>query len=65
MWLGEPDCNHPDFVQPPTHIAYTPQLVLNEPSFAEGCMYQHFFDAGENLLLLIHEEVLRKIAGEQ
>eukprot|EP00961_Rhodomonas_salina_P239973 3242011-Rhodomonas_salina.3 len=37
MWLGEPNYYHPDFVQPPTHIAYTQQLILNEPSFTEGC----------------------------
>eukprot|EP00961_Rhodomonas_salina_P216731 2927753-Rhodomonas_salina.1 len=65
MWLGEPDFDDPDLVQAPTHIAYTPQLILNEPSFTEGCRYQHFFYAGEDLLLLIHEEVLRKIAGGQ
>eukprot|EP00961_Rhodomonas_salina_P198529 2677920-Rhodomonas_salina.1 len=63
MWLGQPGFDDPDIVEPPTHIAYTPQLILNEPSFAEGCRYQHFFDVREDSLLLIHEEVLRKVAG--
>eukprot|EP00961_Rhodomonas_salina_P027701 374170-Rhodomonas_salina.1 len=37
---------------PPTHLAYSTQLILHEPSFAEGAM-----------LRTLHEEVLRKVAG--
>lgn len=53
----------PFFMAPPTHLAYSPQLILHEPSFAEGVRYHHVFDVDEMMLRTLHEEVLRKVAG--
>eukprot|EP00961_Rhodomonas_salina_P279564 3776554-Rhodomonas_salina.1 len=63
MWFGEPDADDADFVAPPMALAYTPQLILHEPSFAEGVRYHHVFDAGEGLLRVVHEDALRKVVG--
>eukprot|EP00961_Rhodomonas_salina_P250383 3384956-Rhodomonas_salina.1 len=60
MWFGEPDADDAHFAAPPTGRAYTPQLIMHEPSFAEGCRYFHVFDADEELLRLVHEDFLRK-----
>eukprot|EP00961_Rhodomonas_salina_P283243 3827971-Rhodomonas_salina.1 len=63
MWLGEPDFDDPGFMPAPYRLAYTPQLILNEPSFAQGVNYHHVFDVDEQMLRFLHEEVLRKVAG--
>eukprot|EP00961_Rhodomonas_salina_P059820 803153-Rhodomonas_salina.1 len=63
MWLGEPDFDYPGFMPAQYRLAYTPQLILNEPSFAQGVSYHHVFDVDKQMLRFLHEEVLRKVAG--
>eukprot|EP00961_Rhodomonas_salina_P257376 3478405-Rhodomonas_salina.1 len=60
MWLGEPDFDDPGFMPAPYRLAYTPQLILNEPSFEQGVRYHHVFDVDEEMFRFLHEEVLRK-----
>ena len=62
MWFGVPDFDSPFFMAPPTQLAYSPQLILHEPSFAEGVRYHHVFNVDQAMLRTLHEEVLRKIA---